>query len=251
MAQFDKEWDAQMKEEPVFDFTDKHLAVIRLMCVVWDSSESGAPIVLPDFPKGTFKRMCGLLNIPVNADIDFESSESEIFESKEFEMFANEVGTAFEIFLQNAFIASGRYTYENPLNGWADDEWRLTANNSKKLKINKQKTVSFQFTDQHRKLIRNSNCGWLEYYNCPGINSKRPYGNKTYFLFDMAEILLTPCPRDCDGDPDLTDDMEDSLKKLHYEEMLAALQVFLYSASIRTGKYCKTPEAIDFWQKKP
>ncbi|RQT12135.1 hypothetical protein [Burkholderia contaminans] len=66
-----------------------------------------------------------------------------------------------------------------------------------------------------------------------GIDGKRPYGDRTYFQIDMAELLGESYKRDVRGN--LIEDAEKDarVERLHYET-LAALQVFLMHAELTT-----------------
>jgi hypothetical protein len=72
------------------------------------------------------------------------------------------------------------------------------------------------------------------YLQLPGINSKRPYGDRVYYEEDMARVLgLDQKGVDID---DLSDEQLKMLQDLHVE-MLYALQVYLKFGSIAPGAY--------------
>lgn len=239
---FNREWSERIRQEQRFEFTDKHLALMRLMCVVWDAGEFGAPILWPLQPPGAIEKMLTLLDLILNPEeIDFDSPE--------FEAFKHEIGKAFEVFLHNAVLVPGNYTYHNPLVEFEEESWLLNSYDERTLPINKDAEVHVTFEERHRKLIKYANGGWLDYYQCPGINSKRPYGDRTDFKLDMAEILGMVFSRDGDGTPVIDAQAEAALAKIHYEEMLMALQVFLCNATIETGTYRQIPAAMRFWER--
>ncbi|WP_338638725.1 hypothetical protein [Burkholderia pyrrocinia] len=72
-----------------------------------------------------------------------------------------------------------------------------------------------------------------DFWPLPYIDGKRPYGERTCYQFDMAELLGDPYQLDADGN--LIEDAEKDarLERLHYET-LAALQAFLMYAELTT-----------------
>lgn len=67
----------------------------------------------------------------------------------------------------------------------------------------------------------------------PYIDGERPYGDRTYFQFDMADLLGEPHKRDARGDLVKDGKKDARVERLHYET-LAALQVFLMHAELTT-----------------
>lgn len=232
-----------MNRKETFGFTDKHIQIIREMIVVWDSSESGAPIVDIYGPNDPYKRFAALLGFEITKD-NLEA------ETAEFERLKFEVGSAFEIFLSFAELAPGQYTYANPLPdaGYEETTVFISSDSEKTMPIPMEKTIAFDFTQSHAKLIKACNGRWLDYYYRPGINSKRPYGDRTYYPLDMADILGLDYPLNSEGYKELPESKVDELKAMH-REMWQALQTFLKHARIDPGKYSRTPAGFGVWEK--
>ncbi|WP_244136991.1 hypothetical protein [Burkholderia pyrrocinia] len=103
----------------------------------------------------------------------------------------------------------------------------------------------FEFRAEHLAVLRATN--WMtvdeysiddvlgdgDFWPMPYIDGKRPYGDRTYYQFDMAELLGDPYQ--LDAERNLIEDAEKDtrVERLHYET-LAALQVFLMHAELAT-----------------
>jgi hypothetical protein len=87
-----KNVDDIMNREESFAFTEKHLRMIRDMAVMWDASESGAPIVQLYGPTEPYKKLASKIGIDISIE-DLENGNA-----KSEELFKN-TGNAFEIFI--------------------------------------------------------------------------------------------------------------------------------------------------------
>ncbi len=67
------------------------------------------------------------------------------------------------------------------------------------------------------------------------MDPKRPYGDMTYFQYDMAYHLALKVESK-DGEKLLSEDQEKALQHLHWQ-MLGALQVFVENAEFKPGTY--------------
>ena len=65
----------------------------------------------------------------------------------------------------------------------------------------------------------------------PYIDGKRPYGDRSYYQIDIAEILGQPYAMNAKGRPILEASKDAKLAQLH-RQSLAALQVFLMHADM-------------------
>ena len=84
----------------------------------------------------------------------------------------------------------------------------------------------FTITPEHIKLLRAAVVRWEDCeFGAPAIDCKRPYGNSNV-IEDIVEILGY----------DQASYVEDYLRKIH-QETLMALQIFLYTGEMKTGKY--------------
>jgi len=110
----------------------------------------------------------------------------------------SEVGHALQTLLWYGELAPGVYKVPHPLNGewsWRD---RITADHEDHPE---PKVIEFDFTDARRTLLAFACLRWTNWPDefegdnlnpTPGIDPKRPYGNRTYYQLDMAEILGVP-----------------------------------------------------------
>ncbi len=90
--------------------------------------------------------------------------------------------------------------------------------------ISEEKTL--EITENHLKLLRHT-C-----WENGSVNVKRPYGDMTAFVIDMADILDFPT----NSDGNLSENDGKYLIKLH-EQLLFVLQAFLEHANLSPGKY--------------
>jgi hypothetical protein len=94
--------------------------------------------------------------------------------------------------------------------------------------------VDFNVSPDHLRLFQHTN--WRQ----STIDSKRPYGNYTFYMAEMAEILGIPVP---EGKDDrgrdiamLPAETEARLKDMHHD-MLFVLQAYLQHADLNPGRY--------------
>jgi hypothetical protein len=102
----------------------------------------------------------------------------------------------------------------------ASKTWRANTQNinwtqiqKRMLPIPQEQEIAFKFTHEHELLLKHANARWLRYWQSPGINSKRPYGDRTYFQWDMADILNIPYDLDSKGMAILSQKQLDYLNK--------------------------------------
>jgi hypothetical protein len=190
------------------------LKIIRAMIVSWNIAEIGAPTIDPEIPIGNGDFLDNLMSITGIVD---EDSVISLFQ---------ETNHFLENFLQVAELKIGRYSYPNVLYG----KEAITIDILSDIDPNqaKNQVITFDFTDQHRMLLQAASIRWDEWdeevedcYPTPGIDPKRPYGDRTMFKLDMAAALGIT----------YTEDLDPYFQKLHYE-MQPALQVFLRYANL-------------------
>jgi hypothetical protein len=93
---------------------------------------------------------------------------------------------------------------------------------------------TFTITAEHVKLLRNAVVRWEDCeFGAPAIDCKRPYGNSSVYQ-DMAEILDLPLNFNDWETPEQSEYQK--LDRLH-KETLQALQIFLYTGKMESGKY--------------
>jgi hypothetical protein len=220
--------DEIKSQEDAFVLTENHIRMFRRMIVVWDASESGAPVVQIYQPPGALAELAGMIGITLKNDFLADGPDDRRFEF--------DVGAAFEIFLHYGHLDEGNYTYDNPFLQMEIETWPVDAHSDRTLTLPQGKTIDFEFIRSHARLLKAANAGWLDYLQRPGINSKRPYGDRVYYEEDMARVLgLDQKGVDID---DLSDEQLKMLQDLHVE-MLYALQVYLKFGSIAPGIYCR------------
>ncbi|EKO34926.1 hypothetical protein LEP1GSC163_3706 [Leptospira santarosai str. CBC379] len=213
------------------------------MVVIWDSSESGAPVVdLFNFPFN-YKKIGSLLGLKIK-ESDFENS------TETQEQLRTIIAAIFEISIQHGSLKPGVYTYKNPLRGLKKVKWLLNAYENKFFPMPTSDSITFDVTEEHIKLLKKSNARWLKYWELSGIDSKRPYGNMTCFYLDMADILQIEIPeKETEYCEDLfTKEQIEIFDKLH-REMFYTLQIYFLFTEINPGNYFQT--AYDEWHKLP
>jgi hypothetical protein len=190
------------------------LEIIRAMIVSWNIAEVGAPTIDPEIPIGNGDFLDNLMSITGIVD---EDSVINLFQ---------ETNHFLENFLQVAELKIGRYSYPNVLYG----KEAITIDILSEIDPSqvKKQVITLDFTEQHRILLRAASIRWDEWdeevedcYPTPGIDPKRPYGDRTMFKLDMAAALGMT----------YTEDLDPYFQKLHCE-MQPALQVFLRYANL-------------------
>ncbi|MDI7183351.1 hypothetical protein [Leptospira santarosai] len=226
------------KTKEVFIFTRQHREILRNMVVIWDSSESGAPIIdIFNFPF-SYKTIGSLLGIS-----DFDSK------SKDLGPFRDTVEAIFEIGVQHGNLKPGTYTYKNPLKGIKENRWQLDSYSKRLFPIPKKDSITFTVTEKHIQLLKKSNARWLNYWELPGIDSKRPYGNMTCFYLDMADIFEIEIPTEEDKScrDSFSKEQIETFDKFHLE-MFYTLQTYLLFAEMNPGSYSRE-NAYSKWHK--
>ncbi len=232
------------RTEEIFTLTPTHLEILRKMIVIWDSSESGAPVVdIYNFPFN-YEKICSLLGFTIK-ESDFKNQTEELEQCRTI------ISAIFEISIQHGSLKPGRYTYKNPFSGLKDVKWRLNAYGSKLFPMPTSDSITFDVTEEHIKLLKKSNARWLHYWELAGIDSKRPYGDMTCFYLDMANILEIEIPtkdtKSCEDS--FSREQIKAFYKLH-QEMFYMLQTYLLFAEMNPGDYFRKNDYGE-WYKLP
>ena len=191
-----------------FDAGD--MALIRHMHVLWAPIEAGGPVVDPEaiFGKAdavkTAARLTGLP--PQKATVKLRR-----------------LCVLLPTFITNARLAPGEYTipevfreaFDDPVYGMdAQGKFTLTARH---LKLLQQGIIWENRPDD----------GDEDFWPVQGLDFKRPYGDYTYYMYDMAGILGEPYAVNPATNKIVEDKAKDAaLEKLHHE-LLGALQLLL------------------------
>ncbi len=214
-----------------FTLADYHIALLRQAVISWDPAEIGAPAIDPEKPFGA---------VSTRGAIARAAKLGSTSDTKRLKAIYAEVGHALQSFMWYGELEPGVYSVPHPLNG----DWSTLDRRARDYKKSPEpKIIEFQFKEAHRRLLDRAILRWTDwpreygadYMNpTPGIDPKRPYGDRTYFEIDMAEILGIPV-KDEPNDP-FTPQQAKELVTLHHE-MKRALQVFLVKARIQPGAY--------------
>ncbi|MBS1722762.1 MAG: hypothetical protein JSS66_07180 [Armatimonadetes bacterium] len=95
----------------------------------------------------------------------------------------------------------------------------------------------FEITEDHLKLLKNAcwsnvNCE----FGAPAIDCKRPYGNSSGVIDDIADILGIEAVETYDGEKTYTREQGDYCRKLH-DELVTVLEICCHWLSFQTGVY--------------
>lgn len=199
----------------------KVMELLREMVISWDITESGGATTDPEIPYGSNDLLSDVKRITgVNTD-------------KEAIALHGQTEAALNEFLRRAQLRPGKYSYNNLLERkFSETTIDILAEIDPKPE--KNETVTFEFTEQHLKLLRSSVVRWNEwdaeegegFHATPGIDPKRPYGSMTFFYRDMAHELEI----DFKSNEELLA-REPFFLNLHHE-MQPALQIFLKYAEL-------------------
>lgn len=95
----------------------------------------------------------------------------------------------------------------------------------------------FTVTTNHVKLLAAAKVSWNDCeFGAPGIDPKRPYGNSTYILEDIAEIIGMELFIDANGEKHMNREQKKFCETLH-DEMEDTLQILLSNCGIEVGEY--------------
>ncbi|UTV54765.1 hypothetical protein [Burkholderia arboris] len=204
------------------DLTSRHAALLKRLRVMWMPVESGAPGIDPMHPLTGEGPTIALAKAALKTDDDALAIRT-----------LAELGHLVPVFVAKAgTLAPGQYTIPPAL---------------RKLFAFKGSGVDasgrFEFRAAHLAVLRGANWRTVDadaiddvlsegdFWPMPYIDGKRPYGDRTYYPFDMAELLGEPYKRDARGDLVKDGKKDARLERLH-GETLAALQVFLMHADL-------------------
>lgn len=210
------------------------ISLLRQMHFTWETAEVGAPMLDPDRPYGT----AGLID---QLRAHFAGETDTAIARRHVEMMH-----VLQVTLSRGYLDPGHYTVQNlyprkhreALGGGAEFT-------DADLGWIGDRTV--RVTEQNLKLLRELSLRWPPPSDCEtrlkgsefpaaAIDPKRPYGDMTAYMIDMARILdcLPPAPADGIFRPDAA--LADDLHRLHLQ-MLPVLQAFVEHARLEPGTY--------------
>ncbi len=207
-----------IEDETSLEFNALHEKLPRCAKLYWLMVESGAPGI-------SFSRFDEVDDTQNLDEKVLEFAKSAIEESskqvltEDLKSAIGSLAQALEIVLDHGEIKPGMYDCQKS---------KIDTTSLEILGINLKNR--FELTHEHIMLIRKLSVreGVLPY-----IDPKRPYGNMTYFEFEMAKASGMTLPRNGAGFPEKE---KQHLHKLHFE-MLPALHVFLRNAKIERGTF--------------
>jgi hypothetical protein len=224
-----------MKDDALeIDVADADVSLIRSLVVIWDHSESGAPIVCAGEPwEG--QEGAGPANL-------LAAERAQLRRAL----------YAIPAFVRYGELAPGRYTYETAVPAWALAQEPFVEHDRAAVE---GKRITVEVRPEHLKLLKSGNVrihdgGDLEL--TVGFDSKRPYGDMTYYYIDMADILgITPAGPAREDEPSLHEFKDAQIAELDamHETMEPVLQVFLQRAQFRPGRFVQRPAEYGAWQR--
>ena len=190
--------------------------LLRQAAVAWIEAEAGGPAVLvsplllddPEHPTDAAR-----VDVAARAGLAV-ASPLQPEDRARVDALLGEMPAALADFLQRATLAPGTYAYQD----------RMPSDPSAP-RAERAEPETLAFTAEHVKLLKALRWeGML-------TNLKRPYGDRTSYELDMADVLGEPVTRDSKGQPVFTQAQAARYQRLH-REMQPALQVFLERAAL-------------------
>lgn len=234
-----------MQDKIIYNFQQSDLDLIRHISLSWDPAESGAPILNTIHPKegadidpeDLFSILGDFIGVKMAGE-DYSDEELENL----WQAFYDIGECVMPIFAWHAKLKPGTYTTFNPWSEIPVDDFFEGSN----IKIPmKEETLEFELTETHLKLIPYLKFRFYDEYQRPTVDSKRPYGDMSYFYIDMAEALGIEVPVNDEGEAEFDQKQIDVFEQLHHE-MLIALTVFFKYADIELKEYNRE-EAYISW----
>ncbi len=183
--------------------TSDDVAWFRRGGAVWARLESGAPAIVPP-------------NVNANAYIDEQLAYPTPGASARRPERLEPILCAFFL---NATFRPGRYRLDPPVSSINQDGVPTGSMLS-----------TVDVTAEHLTLLQYS------LWNGPLMDGKRPYGNRTSYEVDMAEILGHVAPNGADGQVSLSDAERHHYRTIHHA-MLAVVQAYVQHAELDPGTY--------------
>ena len=199
-----------------------HAKLISAFRVSFLPIEEGAPGINPEFPFGD------KVNV-IDRALSLLGTKDRILSTR----LLAESGRILPAYIARAQLAPGKYKVPADMAAYFDTPGSGVA-----------KDGSFVFSSSHARLLKGANWNVVSAENIaevlampgmwpmPYIDGKRPYGDMSYYQFDMARLLGEPYARAPDGTVVRDKAKDERLEELH-GEMTAALQVFLAYARVR------------------
>ena len=205
---------------------ERVIKLLRASIVSWNTMETGAAMIDSQMPYGStdmiqdIKRITGV------------ASEAEAL------ALHRHTEQALGLFIQEATLEPGTYTYNNPHFGRSDPDADFENVKYRLPDLVASDKVTLKVTEQHLKLLYEAShfLRWEDEYLGDGeyptvtFDPKRPYGAMSYFSIDMALTLGIAFQDNAE-----LEQMDDYFYRLHWE-MQPALQIFLKHAKLPSEK---------------
>lgn len=198
-------------------FTPEHLKLVRALRVWWLPVESGAPGVDP--------------REPLRGDASSVEVAQQLLATEDTALARRrlvEVARWVWPFVERARLAPGRYAVpaalQDQLPGVQQGQFQLRAEHL----ILLRGAIWQELEGRSLDAVLDESTEAEPLWPMPFIDGKRPYGDRSYYTIDMAELLGSPFALDARGYAIIVPARDAALKRLH-EETLTALQLmFLY-----------------------
>ena len=222
---FERLWD----EDDSFVLTDQHVNFIRKARLVWDGTESGAPMLSPITPYGQTDILAQII------------SETNCTDRKSAVDFHISMVIALSDFCNRGELAAGEYALKNisakeitqQMDGYGIKATQMGLSPKGLIRVDEPmvklvKGVHWEWSNRWENEDRLA----IDEWPGPAIDPKRPYGDMSYIQLDMHRILAWPVEKKTpDGFIALTDQQDDQLQALHLR-LLGVMQVFLEQAQL-------------------
>ena len=203
----------------------EHLALFREMQVVWIPIEAGAPYPSPDRTYGTEHIAADVENILRKSKLWKAEGHDEAMALR----FHEGALKALPVFLALGQLAPGDYVFETRLqdddffpSDWVRDGLKKSGGQKLTVTVGREELI----------LLKHLHVGYVPGMEDIPVNVKRPYGNMTNFELDMADLLGITVSHE----RPLSEPSSKRMNALH-ESLQAVMQIFLHSASMKTGFY--------------
>jgi hypothetical protein len=205
---------------------DPQLKILRQMMPYWDNAESGGIRLL-----GGPSRSAALVAYRTLAGLPADGSGDARLGEK-WQTVLPSLIDKLDRFLRASHLEAGTYTFPNPYyaliksGALKRDSVPLNSDrDGRVIVIPPTEEVTFTVTEDHLTLLRHMHTRSFE-ADIEVMDPKRPYGDMSNFLLDMADALGKRITRNSKGDRDLSTQEIDNYERLH-GEMLWAVAAFL------------------------
>lgn len=239
--------DPPPPDEGVMEFTltPAHIGLIRRTVWVWDDSESGAPVAAPDIPYGEGS-MWDHIGHAFGMTPENEGRWSKAQLEEMLRIHTLEMPGVLWIAATHGTIKPGPYDLDltamkYALGGDPPNMVFETYDDDNPPIDLRPDRVTFTFTPHHGLLLANAYWRYCHWVEAIGIDSKRPYGNNSFYFVDMAEILGE------EWDEENEEALMHRYEKLHAETLLAVMAM-TQNATIAPGRFTR-PDPYSAWER--